>query len=96
VHGRAAAWKQGIGRLKTAAVSVRGACGVWCVVRGCVGAWVRGCVGAWVRGCVGAHARARARLWIRVKVPPRGGGGWAGRAAHLHLVSSSVTISARP
>jgi hypothetical protein len=80
VHGRAAAWKQGIGRLKTAAVSVRGACGVWCVVRGCVGAWVRGCVGAWVRGCVGAHARARARLWIRVKVPPRGGGvGLAGR-----------------
>ena len=72
MHSRAAAWKQGIGRLKTAAVSVRGACGVWCVVRECVGAWAR--------GCVGAHARARARLWIRVKVPPRGGVfGLAGR-----------------
>jgi hypothetical protein len=77
VHGRAAAWKQGIGRLKTAAVSVRGACGVWCVVRGCVGAWVRGCVGAWVRGC--ARARACASVDTCKGPPPGGGVGLAGR-----------------
>jgi hypothetical protein len=71
VHGRAAAWKQGIGRLKTAAVSVRGACGVWCVVRGCVGAWVRGCVGAWVRGCVGAWVRGCVGAWVRTRARVR-------------------------